>query len=106
MDAIRVAEESTQPVPRTNPGFRSLSGRRPVGEVRLPLGGPYRPRARLYRLSDGRLLWCVRLWEVDRPVLRVVSTATLLRFARGNRLPALEAEVEALVERALRGKGT
>jgi hypothetical protein len=74
-----------------------------VGEVRLPLGGPYLPRARLYQLPDGRLLWRVRLWEVDRAVPRVVSTHVLRTFARVNRLPGLEAEIAALVQRAVEG---
>jgi hypothetical protein len=69
--------------------------------VCLPLAGPYRPHARLYRLSDGRLLWHVRLWEVDRAVPHVVSTDALRTFARLNRLPGLEAAIDALVRRAV-----
>ncbi len=72
-----------------------------MGELRLPLAGPYRPRARLYRLSDGRLLWRVRLWERDRAVLHVVSTDVLRTFARVNRLPRLEEEIRSLVQSAL-----
>ena len=98
MDATGVVEEPSQPVPRT------FSRNRPVAEVRLPLAGPYRPRARLYRISDGRLLWTVRLWDVDRATTRVVSTDTLRRFARLNRLPGLEAELDAAVRAALAGR--
>ena len=69
--------------------------------MRLPLAGPYRPRARLAQLPNGRLLWEVRLWEYDRAVRHVVSTDVLRTFARVNGLPALAAEVEALVARAV-----
>jgi hypothetical protein len=72
-----------------------------VGEVRLPLAGPYCPRARLYRLPNGRLLWKVRLWEFDQPVNHVLGTDTLRRYARANHLTRLAAAIEALVERAL-----
>ncbi len=73
---------------------------RPLGALRLPIAGPYRPWARLYRLPDGRLLWRVRLWEVDRAVARTVETEVLRTFARENRLPALLAAIDALVGRA------
>ena len=76
---------------------------RKVGELRLPIAGPYRPRARLYRYPDGRLLWLVRLWEVDRAVPHIVSTAVLREFARSNGLARLRAEVDALVDRATAG---
>jgi hypothetical protein len=72
-----------------------------LGEVRLPLAGPYRPRARLYRMPDGRLWWRLRLWEYDRAVSHVVSSDVLRTFARINGLRALQAELEALVDRAL-----
>jgi len=72
-----------------------------IGELRLPIAGPYRPRARLYRYPDGRLLWLVRLWESDRAVPHLVSTAVLREFARVNRLPEVRAEVDALVEAAI-----
>jgi hypothetical protein len=84
-----------QPLPNPRPARVRL-----LGTLRLPLAGPYRPRARLYRYPDGRLLWLVRLWEYDRPVSHLVSTATLRAFARVNRLPALRVEIDALVDRA------
>jgi hypothetical protein len=74
-----------------------------VGWVRLPLAGPYRPAARLYRFPDGRLLWHVRLWEYDRAVPHLVATSVLVTFARRNRLPSLEAAIDRLVRRALGG---
>jgi len=73
---------------------------RKIGELRLPLAGPYCPRARLYRYPDGRLLWVVRLWEYDHVVPHVVATHVLREFARINRLPLVRAEIDALVERA------
>lgn len=69
---------------------------RRVGRLRLPLAGPYRPWATLYRHPDGRAFWVVRLWEVDHAVRRVYSTATLRAWARGQGLTALLAEVDAL----------
>ena len=71
-----------------------------LGRLRLPIAGPYRPWARLYRLPDHRRLWVVRLWEQDRAVRRVVSTPTLLEFARLNRLPAVAARVHCLDARS------
>lgn len=103
MDAKRVDRIPSQPVPRTNPTARSRTNR-PLGSVRLPLAGPYRPRATLYRLGDGRLLWTVRLWEYDRAVHHVVSTGVLLRFARLNGLAAVEREVAEVVRAATEGR--
>lgn len=74
---------------------------RAVGSVRLPLAGPYRPLARLFQLPDGRLLWHVRLWEVDRPVPHLLPTWVLLRYARSNGLRALEAEIRTTVADAV-----
>jgi hypothetical protein len=71
-----------------------------VGEVRLPLADGCHPRARLYLLPDARLLWVVRLWEVDHVVAHAVATATIRAFARANRLPSVLAEIDALVAAA------
>jgi len=84
-----------QPVPEL-----PAPGARPVGALRLPIAGPYRPWARLYRLPGGRLVWTVRLWEVDRATVRWVATDELRAFARANRLPALLDAIETLVRRA------
>ena len=101
MDAQRiVATTPREPVPESRSPSAWARRVRKIGEIRLPLAGPYRPRARLYRYPDGRLLWLVRLWEYDRAVPHLVSTATLRGFARINRLPLVRAEVDALVERA------
>lgn len=71
---------------------------RRIGRVRLPLALTYRPWATLYVLPDGRRWWIVHLWEVDRPVPRLVATSTLLAFARRSGL----AEVADAVERLAR----
>jgi hypothetical protein len=88
--------ERAFPAPAFDP-----SGRRPrsIGRVRLPIAGPYRPWAVLYELPDGRRLWSVRLWDLDRPVTRCLSTGTLLAFARLNRLDSVRSEIEAIAAR-------
>lgn len=95
MDAQRTARTPSQPVRR-----RSRHNVREVGALRLPLAGPYRPRARLYLFPDGRRLWLVRLWEYDRPVAHLVRTERLLAFARTNGLARTVAEIEELCRRA------
>jgi hypothetical protein len=67
-----------------------------LGRLRLPIAGPYRPWATAYRLPDGRVVWCVRLWSVDRPMVHCLPTSTLRSFCRLNRLPALAVEVERI----------
>jgi hypothetical protein len=74
-----------------------------VGRVRLPIAGPYRPWARLYRLPDCRLVWVVRLWDRDRAVRRVATTTCLLEFARVNRFPALAIRIRSLDRRGRSG---
>lgn len=104
MHAERIAPTPTEPLlslPLPEPADPRV---RKVGEVRLPIAGPYRPRARLYRYPDGRLLWLVRLWEHDRAVPHLVSSAVLREFARLNGLARLRAEVDALEQRAT-GRG-
>jgi hypothetical protein len=104
VDAERIDSTPSEPVLDEQLFRRGGAGRvRKVGELRLPIAGPYRPRARLFRYPDGRLLWLVRLWEVDRAVPRLVSTDVLREFARANGLPWLRAELDALVERATAG---
>jgi hypothetical protein len=94
LDAHRIARTPAQPVRR-----RPRPRVRKIGELRLPLAGPYRPRARLYLLPDGRLLWHVRLWEVDRPVAHLVNTDTVRAFACLNGLRTVLAEIDALYRR-------
>ena len=84
---------STRPEPR-----RSV---RRIGRLRLPLTTCCRPWLTLYRLPDGRLLWCVRLWALDRAEPRVVTTDTLRRFADQNRLPQFRADVDRLLASAV-----
>jgi hypothetical protein len=90
-----------EPLPSQPVRRRPTARVRFMGEVRLPLAGSYRPRARLFRLPNGRLLWRIRLWEYDRAVPHVVPTDVLRTFARVNRLPELRRAIDALVERAL-----
>ena len=96
VDADRIARTPPQPVRR-----RPYPRVRKIGELRLPIAGPYRPRARLYLFPDCRLLWHLRLWEHDRPVSHLVRTDTLRTFARITALPSLLAAVEALHRRGL-----
>ena len=70
---------------------------RRVGRLRLPVAGPYRPWATLYRYPDGRTYWVVRLWHIDRPVRRVYTTATLRTWATVQRLPSVLAAIDALL---------
>jgi hypothetical protein len=98
MSRTEPIEWSTEPFPldvaeRTSPNHRRV---RALGRVRLPLAGPYRPWATLYRMPDGRRLWCVRLWELDGPVTRCFSTGYLVAFARLNGLDALREEIERI----------
>jgi len=96
LDANSIVQTPSQPVPRrTRPTVQK------IGELRLPLAGPYRPRARLYLFPDGRLLWRVRLWEYDRAVVHLLRTEVLRAFARANGLPRTLAEIDALRLRGL-----
>ncbi len=98
MDANGIAVED-QPVPASLADVRRSRLRR-VGSVRIPLAGPYCPRAHLLALPDGRLLWWIRLWELDRAVPHLVPTDRLLRYARASGLADLERDLRALVRRA------
>jgi hypothetical protein len=91
VDANGIEPNAPQPIPR-----RTRSRVRRIGEVRLPIAGPYRPRARLYLFPDGRTVWIVRLWEYDRAVAHALGTPALRAFARQNRLAALETEIDRL----------
>lgn len=97
-----------EPIPRRPehpvrpPCERSPRVRR-IGRVRVPVTLGHQPWATLYLRPDGRMLWCLRLWEVDRPVRHVVATAVLRGYARRNGLATLAREVDELVARALRG---
>lgn len=77
-----------------------------LGRIRLPLTLNHRPWVTLHRFPDGRLLWSLRLWDGDRPVERCVDSATLLRFARTNRLRDFEAQVEGLLHESVTGHAT
>jgi hypothetical protein len=95
VDAYGIDRNASQPIPRrTRPRVRR------IGELRLPIAGPYRPRARLYLFPDGRTTWVVRLWEYDRAVVRTVSSAVLREYARRSGLGSLDAEIARLTARA------
>lgn len=95
MDANGIGPNAAQPIPRrTTPRVRR------IGELRLPIAGPYRPRARLYLFPDGRTIWLVRLWEYDHAVAHAVGTDLLRAFARLNGLTGLAGEIERLAARA------
>lgn len=97
-EALRATE--VQPVPDPTVPCRAPPRLRPRAEVRVPLTLTVRPRARLYRLPDGRLLWCLRLPEDGVVRTRCVDSARLLRYARSSGLAELEADlVEALARR-------
>jgi len=86
---VRAELDERTPVAAPSPRRRT----RTLGRVRLPIAGPYRPWATAYRLPDGRVVWCIRLWETDRVVTRCFPNATVREFCRLNRLPSVEAEV-------------
>ncbi len=92
--------ERSQLLPRQPIPPRRARSVRLVGTLRLPLAGPYRPRVRLYRFPDGRLVWHVRLWEFDHAVPHLVPTGVLREFARLNRLAAFAAELEMVLAQA------
>ena len=73
---------------------------RALGRVRIPIAGAHAPWATLYRFPDGRLLWSVRLWEMDRAVPHLVTTDVLRTFARRHRLVDLEGALDTIVRRA------
>jgi len=72
---------------------------RRIGRLRLPIALAVRPWATLYELPDGTRFWCVRLWDVDRPVRRCLTTGYLIAFARLNGLDTLRAEIEEIARR-------
>ncbi len=103
MARTRPVTPTWEPVPFAIADHASRSGTAPrsgapyrvvrVGRLRVPIAGAYQPWATLYRLPDGRELWCLRLWEGDHPVRRTLGTSTLLEYARRSRLRQLEAEI-------------
>lgn len=92
-------EPSLEPFPLAVAEHATRTRPRRLGSVRLPLAGPYRPLATLFELPDGRRLWCVRLWEIDRPVRRCLTTRYLLAFARLNGFDGLATEIERVAGR-------
>ncbi len=93
--SARASDERTEavPVPIGRPRPRT------IGHLRLPITLTHRPWATLFELPDGRRMWCLRLWEEDRPVRRCFSTGYLIAFARLNAFDALRAEIEEIAGR-------
>jgi hypothetical protein len=77
---------------------------RRLGRVRVPLTLGHAPWATLYELPDHRLLFCLRLWEGDRPVHRCVGPPTLLAYARRSGLAQFESEIRELLARREEGR--
>lgn len=71
-----------------------------IGRVRVPITLTVAPWATLYRFPDGRLLWCLRLWDRERAATRCVSTPPLRGYVRESGFSALAAEIDELCERA------
>jgi hypothetical protein len=99
-ESSSVKEPVPSPFAESSPGRAHGRAVRRVGSLRVPLTLHVRPRATLYRLPDGRTVWCLRLWEEDGPIPRCVSTPTFRAFARTQRLPELTAAIDRLARRA------
>lgn len=104
MSSVGAAERPSPPCPEPNEPLAPATRVRRIARVRVPLTLTVAPWATLYRLPDGRPLWCVRLWDGRTPRRRCVSTATLLAYARASGLPALAAAVVE-AERRAQAKG-
>jgi hypothetical protein len=104
LETSEVSSDRPEPVPRQPIRERLRPPYPPIGAVRLPLAVPYRPWVRLYARPDGTLEWVVRLWHVDRPVARTVSTETLRAFARRSGLSDFEREIDELLAQARRSR--
>jgi hypothetical protein len=78
---------------------------RVLGTIRVPVTLTACPRATLYQYPDGRLLFCLRLWDVDGATRRCVSPGTLRAYARESGLATLEREIDDLVRLARSGGG-
>ncbi|HEV2317820.1 MAG TPA: hypothetical protein VGV89_09665 [Thermoplasmata archaeon] len=76
-----------------------LGSVRRLGRLRLPVTLTTQPWATLYQYPDGRRIWTVRLWWLDRPVSRLVPTDRLRRYARASGLHAVLAEIDDLLAR-------
>jgi hypothetical protein len=96
VEPLRWLDDASGPIPEPLETHPQVAY---IGRVRIPIAGPYRPWARLYRLPDLRLVWIVRLWDRTRAVRRVTSTSALLEFAQVNGLWELATRVRSLDHR-------
>ena len=106
MESTAQRTRSLEPLPTRSSDLSDLPTARVrrVGALRVPLAGPYYPRATLFRMPDGRLLWSVRLWEGDHVERRLFSTVVLRAFADRSGLSRLRSEIDDLVAQAV-GRG-
>lgn len=84
---------------------RPLAGLAPAvrchGSVRLPLSLHVAPAAHLHDLSDGSLVWQVRLPGADAaPVWTTLPRLQPVRWARASGFPLVEAAARQLLARA------
>ena len=104
MQSVRPPVARRQPVPEPIPPCPLPSRATPLARVRVPVTLHVRPWATLYRLPDGRRIWCVRLPREDgEPVHRCVPTDRLLAYARSSALSELEADLRRALALAERG---
>jgi hypothetical protein len=103
MESTAQRTRSLEPLPTRSSELPDIptAGVRRVGALRVPLAGPYRPWAVLFRMPDGRLLWSVRLWEVDHVERRLFSTNVLRAYADRSGLARLRSEIDDLVAGAV-----
>ena len=97
--SLRARGRPQEPVRLAQAELPALSGPlvRRLGRVQVPLSIGNRPWANAYRLPSGRIVWCLRLWLVDRPVRAVVSTATLRHYATASGFPELRDSIDHIV---------
>jgi|HubBroStandDraft_3_1064219.scaffolds.fasta_scaffold55914_2 hypothetical protein len=96
MDPQRPKVAQREPVPElTEPNPLPPRCRvRPLARLRVPLTLTVRPWATLYRLPDGRTLWCIRLPAHGVVVTRCVASHQLRTYARINGLAQMEHELD------------
>ena len=105
MHATERSTPETQPVPE--PIVLDLcpprNGVVRRARIRVPLTLTVRPWATLYRLPDGREIWCLRLRDDGEVRTRCVPTERLRSYARRSGLRTLEADLRRATKR--RGTG-
>ncbi len=97
MSSEGATQDPSQPVPELCTWAAASKAARVtrLARLRVPVTLTARPWATLYRLPDGRRLWCLRLWDGNAPRRRCVTTARLLEYARASGLRELERALRA-----------